>query len=140
MKKLSAACEFARAVKISQIAEKPSPELYLLLKAFIERLETTRHSDSLTTAFRLKILKHDGLLRFSSSCSACQSPLDEHYFFKGEPFCSLHCPPGGVRFTKEQFDILRPMIRSKRFEQLEACALPDALALNVKNLFEFIYL
>ncbi len=140
MKKLSTACEFAQAVKISQIAEKPSPGLYLLLKAFIERLETTRHPEALATALRLKILKHDGLLHFSSSCSACQAPLGDHYFYKGEPFCSLHCLPGGVRFTKEQFDILEPMIRSKRFEQLEACAPPDGLALSVKGLFEFIYL
>jgi DNA repair protein RecO (recombination protein O) len=138
--KLSAACELVKAVRTSQGVEKPSPPLYSLLRAFIERVEISSSLGALSTAFRLKILKHDGLLHFDSACSACQSALDEHYFFKGEPFCSIHCPPGGVRFQKGQFNTLSNLLDARQFASIESLQLPDDLVSDVKSLFEYIYL
>ena len=138
--KLSAACELVKAVRTSQTAENPSPPLYSLLGTFIKRVENTRSLDALSTAFRLKILKHDGLLHFNSACSTCQLALDDHFFFKGEPFCPIHCPSGGVRFAKGEFDTLSHLLSARQFETIESLPLTDGLASDVKRLFEYIYL
>jgi len=137
---LKTACEFAQAIRTSQLPEKPSPELYTLLIKMIERIPETSALSSLLTAFRLKIIHHDGLLRWSSACSNCHKTLEDPHFYKGEPFCSEHCPSGGMRFSHREFQQLEALINSRSFHRIEAIPVTETLSFNIKSLFEIIYL
>lgn len=137
---LRAACELAQAIRTSQVPEKPSSDLYLLMQKIIERIPHSSSVSTLVTAFRLKIIHHDGLLHWNSSCSSCSAELENHYFFKGEPFCAKHCPTGGMRFAKEEFELLENLIESRQFQSIEGVPVSEELSFNVKSLFEIIYL
>jgi len=134
------ACEFAQAIRTSQLPEKPSPELYTLLIKMIERIPDSKSLSSLLTAFRLKVVRHDGLLHWNPACSSCQKPLEHPYFYKGEPFCSEHCPNGGMRFAHQEFSLLGKLISSRSFQEIETIPIGETLSFNVKSLFEIIYL
>jgi len=137
---LRAACEFAQAIRTSQLPEKPSPELYTLLIKMIERIADSPSLSSLLAAFRLKIVRHDGLLRWNSICSGCQKNLETPHFYKGEPFCAEHCPSGGMRFAREEFELLEKLMGSRSFPEIETIPVSETLSFNVKSLFEIIYL
>lgn len=137
---LRTACEMAHAIRTSQPPEKGASELYQLLIKVIERIEGSKSPLSLLTTFRLKILQHDGLLHWNSTCSGCRKSLEAPCFYKGEPFCSEHCPSGGMRFDRNEFDRLGQLIHSRSFQEIEAIPVSETLSNNVKSLFEIIYL
>lgn len=138
--RLRGACDLAQAIRTSQLPEKPSPELYHLLQKMIARISESPSISSLVASFRLKIARHDGLLHLSPRCSTCQAELEDPHFFKGEPFCRAHCPTGGMRFAKEGFESLKRLAEPRRFQEIESVPVPQELAINVKSLFEIIYL
>jgi len=137
---LRTACDMVQAIRASQPPEKAAPELYKLLIKMIERLEFSPSFPSLLAAFRLKVMQHDGLLDWKSSCSHCDTPLKTPYFYKGEPFCSVHAPSGGMRFDSGEFDHLGRLIHSRSFHDIETIPISEPLSFNVKSLFEIIYL
>jgi len=137
---LRIACDMVHAIRTSQPPEKASPELYQLLIKMIERLEISTSFSTLLAAFRLKVIQHDGLLHWKSTCSHCQKSLETPYFYKGEPFCSMHAPSGGMRIDVHEFHHLGQLIHSRSFQEIENIPISEGLSYNVKSLFEIIYL
>jgi DNA repair protein RecO (recombination protein O) len=59
---LNTACQLAQSILQSQLGEKPAPLLYQLFISCLKKLPSLAHYDTLTSCFRLKILKHEGYI------------------------------------------------------------------------------
>jgi len=131
--KISAAGAIANDLLRSQLPCKPTPLLYELLFAYFRKLGTSLNPEALATSFRLKLLIHDGLLRFTSHCTLCnQSPLSLR---EGEGYCAGH-GTGGVFFTSEEWDKLLLLAYSKQFSILEQVRVSDAVLEKTKTFFQ----
>jgi DNA repair protein RecO (recombination protein O) len=90
---LQAACELLQVVLASQLTGKAAPALYALLCFYLEKIPCTLNPWTLTTSFRLKLLRHEGLSTIPFICSACQRLLHTvAYTHKSEAWCLDHRP------------------------------------------------
>ncbi len=62
---LECACDMLQTVGLTQYPEKPSPKLYALLLIYLKKLSLIADPMLLSTSFRLKTLKNEGLLHHS---------------------------------------------------------------------------
>jgi DNA repair protein RecO (recombination protein O) len=114
---LEAGCDLLQLLYTTQLVGKPAPQLYALLKFYLEKIPYS-HPELLTTSFRLKLLKHEGLITFPLQCGQCQEILlTEAYFHQGELFCHAHQIPG--LFLQEiEVDLLYALTECQRFQDL----------------------
>lgn len=59
---LEAACDLLRAIQASQWAGRPAPDLYKLFVIYLNKIPNASNPYIYAASFRLKILKHEGLL------------------------------------------------------------------------------
>jgi len=62
LRHLDTACECLRAIRASQMLHKPAPDLYGLLEAYLDRIPLIHNLPNLESSFKLKILRHEGIL------------------------------------------------------------------------------
>ena len=103
---LTAAGEMASAILSSQLPEKKSPSLYLLLKAYFLHLHAFPEPPLLSVSFQLKLLLHEGLL-------------------------SLTRPPS--LFSTHEWKTLLPLAVAKHFSVIPTTPLPTNLIEKLKN-------
>lgn len=90
---LQAACELLQVVLASQLTGKAAPALYALLCFYLEKIPCTLNPWTLTTSFRLKLLRYEGLIAFPFVCSECQQLLHTvAYTCESEAWCMDHRP------------------------------------------------
>lgn len=124
---LTAACDLLKLVESTQLPCKPDPELYQLLLRYLNRIPNASDPLALAASFQLKILQHEGLLRFSDTCSTCQRPLTLFYFHDGELYCDQHVPLKKEGFSFEEIGILFQLATSRSMEFLLKQQLPPGL-------------
>ena len=71
---LQAAGQLAQAILHSQLPGKPTPQLYLLFRAYFKQIHAFEDPANLIVSFKLKLLKHEGLMALSPTCSLCDAP------------------------------------------------------------------
>lgn len=59
---LEAACDMLKTIESTQYPGKAVPELYALFRAYLKRLPEAVDPAAISTSFRLKTLRHEGLL------------------------------------------------------------------------------
>jgi DNA repair protein RecO (recombination protein O) len=116
---LEAACQMAQALNSTQPLNTPAPDLYRLFNSYLDKLPSMKDPHALTASFKLKLLRHDGVLLLNEVCSHCSAPLDEGSLFSGEVFCLRHVPNGGVPFNKEEFLLLSMLAHCRSFGQVQ---------------------
>lgn len=114
---LQTAGTMAHSLLCSQMAEKPSRDLYNLFQAYLRTLSSFSTPQILLTSFLLKLLKHDGLLLLHSQCTECKETTANSYY-SGESFCSLHSPPLAVSFSQEEWRTLLQLVDTTHFSEL----------------------
>src|SRR5581483_3573775 len=62
---LECACDMLQTVILTQFPGKPAPKLYALLLIYLKKLSIVTDPMLFSTSFRLKTLKHEGLLNHS---------------------------------------------------------------------------
>lgn len=122
---LEAACDMLKAVDASQLPGKPAPHLYALLMYFLARIPDCGDPSLLPISFRLKLLRHDGLLGFPLECSICQEQLLSKAFQnQHESFCEVHRASGALQFDEEEIRLLEHLAVCQNFQELISVTLP----------------
>jgi len=106
LKTLEAACELLQLVKRTQFPDKPAPDLYRLMIQYLRFIPSLSIPDVLTTSFRLKLLRHEGLFGISTTCHHCGTALADFLVARGESFCRQHAPSQALLFSKKEGELL----------------------------------
>lgn len=133
---LQAAEQLSCAISTSQWPGKPSPQLYMLFRLFLEKLPLVSFPSSLVAAFLLKILKADGSLQSDPLCSICHSAVEESFRFRGERFCRLDAPPEAFFFTPHEESLFSLLAHSRAFSDFLSLQIDPILFKKIFNFFE----
>jgi DNA repair protein RecO (recombination protein O) len=133
---LEASCEMLQAILASQWAEKPAPDLYLLLIAYLKKIPDACDPFVVSASFRLKVLKYEGLFRIQSFCAACCLSLVDGCFLLSESFCGQHAPPSAIGFSREEILVVEQLLTCQYLSQLVSLSIPSSLSSKIKQLFQ----
>jgi DNA repair protein RecO (recombination protein O) len=138
---LQAACEIAKSLLVSQFPGKPSPLLYQLLRLYLEKLSQVHLCSNLTASFRLKILKHEGLVVSSDECCQCHQPLGEiAYFEEGEWRCLNHRSFENTSWNQQERKLFDRLLNSQKFQEIISEPIDSTLKEKIDLIFEHYYL
>lgn len=138
IERLDGAGEIVQILLKTQLPGKPSPLLYELTKAILDRLQHSPKTANLVGSFHLKLLKHEGLLRWTPHCSVCNAqPVT--FFSRGEGHCSLHRKDPAQPFSSIEWDCLGVLCASRSFNQIENLSLPMGLLDKIRATFLDIF-
>lgn len=132
---LESACDMAQAVCLSQWPDKASPNLYLLLNSYLENLHQMVDPYVLASSFRLKLLRHDGLLKLQSKCSVCSELLPTHYIAAGESVCAIHASEHAVAFSADEIAVVYLLAHCRVFSEIADLVLEPLLRQKIIQLF-----
>ncbi len=114
----------AQAILHSQLPGKPSPSLYLLFRSFLKQIPTFENHSLLLCSFRLKLLRHEGLIALTSECAHC-SATPTLFLLQGESVCALHRAPDALSFTEQEWETLNLLEKTQHFSTLRTIGLPS---------------
>lgn len=103
---LEAAFDLLQAIRATQMPQKGAPELYRLLLIYLEKLPLIPDPKVVSTSFRLKTLRHEGLLN-----------LDE------------------ISFSEEERELLTILANARSFASLSELRVTPGLCQKVRQLF-----
>lgn len=109
---MEAAFDLLQAVRATQLPQKAAPELYKLLLIYLEKLPLIPDPKVLSTSFRLKTLRHEGLLNFDAS----------HF----------------SSFSESERELLYLLATSRSFAELAELRVTPMLCQKVRSLFSEI--
>lgn len=118
IEKLEAACLMAKSILQTQELEVPTPLLYALFMAYLQKLSLVQDPFILSSSFLLKILIHDGWANLQPTCSICQTAIQEAFLYQGEVFCPSHQMPNAFVFDDEEFLLLCNLAYQRSFQYL----------------------
>lgn len=104
---MEAAFDFLQAIRATQLPHKAAPDLYKLLLIYLEKLPLIPDPKVLSTSFRLKTLRHEGLLNLSTT-----------------------------PFSEEERSFLDTLANSRSFNQLAALSVTPVLWQKVRRFFD----
>lgn len=116
---LEGGCQLLKAVSDSQLFEKPAPLLFDLLCKYLALLPEARSPAAIVASFRLKLLRHDGLI------APKEGGLNQVLF-------QSHFPP----FSLEEHAYLWALTMTTSSALLKELSLPDALPKRIEELFD----
>lgn len=132
---LEAACELLQSVAMTQQPEKSAPELYQLLLRYLSRLPDIAAPQIITTSFRLKLMRYEGVLAFLSHCSICGETLKDAWIQSNEAFCSSHQPEKAIFLTKEERNLVEHLTFCRDLTLIANLSMPSLLAEKICHLF-----
>ncbi|MEI8365255.1 MAG: DNA repair protein RecO [Parachlamydiaceae bacterium] len=133
---LQTACEMLHAIKVTQQPGKPAPELYQLFLTYLHKLPAVASPVALGASFRLKLLRHEGLIGMLSHCAVCGTMLDKAWIYEGEVFCHLHHPSHATVVDTEEYDLALVLLYSREFSLLTSLTISPELAEKINGIFE----
>ncbi|MGM0439527.1 MAG: DNA repair protein RecO [Chlamydiota bacterium] len=136
LENIEAALGMLQAIKASQLPEKPAPQLYDLLKLFLAQVAAIANPAALLASFRLKVLKHEGLLDLQQHCATCKEKTSPIIICRGECYCSEHCPEEGLECEEEELLALLCLQHSRSLSQITELPIPPKALDKVDKLFE----
>lgn len=133
--RLEAACDMSQAILSTQFEHAPATDLYKLYLLYLENIATIGHPDLLSTSFRLKLLRHEGLFDIGENCAICQTSLKTFHLAGGETFCEQHAPSHQIHFSAEEIIVVAKLAYCKTFAQLSEIELTPYLKAKIHDLF-----
>lgn len=116
---LEVACDLLQVILDSQLIGKSSPQLYHLLCYYLHKIPQTVNPCLLGASFRLKLLKHDGLVGFPFSCSECGEFLHHEAFIYGsESWCRKHHLDRSQSWNLNELQTVYCLANSQSFKEI----------------------
>jgi DNA repair protein RecO (recombination protein O) len=127
---LEVACDLLQVILASQLVGKAAPQLYDLLCFYLKKIPQTPHPWILAASFRLKLLKHDGLVAFPLICRECGQSLQNKAFIRhSESWCADH-QLGGQSWESSELQLFYRLATSQSYQEI--CSSPFSLELQHK--------
>lgn len=125
-----------QAILKSQLPGKAAEKLYALLLTYLKHLPTAEHPAVLWVSFLLKLLKHEGLLSLTESCTSCGNPASR--FGDGESRCS-ECDEGlSFPFSEEEWKLLYTLGSTRQFTNINHLTLDLSLVKATEALYDYL--
>jgi len=121
---LQTAGSLAQAILQSQLPGKPAPSLYLLFRSFLKQVPLFDNHAALLASFRLKLLRHEGLIALSAECTHC-ADAPARFLHHGESVCIHHQTPPALSFNEEEWHTLAHLESTQQFSQLRSLNIPS---------------
>ena len=136
---LEAALLMIKKVLVSQIGQKPAPNIFNLLHYYLKRLPALDTPRILSCSFTLKVLLHEGLFDPVNRCSVCREDLAELLLSEGQSFCPLHAPGQAQSFTLDEAGRLMLLAYGRDFNALAACPWDSSLEEKIEAIFSVAF-
>ncbi len=134
---LEIACDLLQALLVSQLVGKAAPRLYALLSFYLEKIPQISNPRTLAVSFRLKLLKHDGLVAFPFMCGECQQFLQTVAYTQGsEGWCANHQPNGSRVWEQQELQQLYRLAMCQNYREICAEEVSFELQDKVARFFE----
>jgi DNA repair protein RecO (recombination protein O) len=134
---LEVACDLLQIILTSQLVGKAAPQLYHLLYFYLKKIPQTAHPWALATSFRLKLLKHDGLIFFPLICCECHQILQNEAFIRAsEGWCVKHRPNETQIWNIEELEMLYLLANCQSHREICECEISSLLQNKVVNFFD----
>jgi len=134
---LETACDLLYAILASQLLGKAAPQLYALLCVYLQKIPQTANPWVLAASFRLKLLKHDGLIVLPLVCSECQQLLQTAAFTQhSEGRCANHQLSGSLPWSKEELEVLYLLATCQNYRDIAQHDLSPQLREKIAVFFE----
>ena len=119
---LEVACDLLQIIAGSQLLGKAAPQLYSLLCFYLERIPQTPNPWVLAMSFRLKLLKHEGVIAFPLICSECGGILVKSAFVRETDWrCRDHQLPGSIFWEEEELQVIDRLTTCQNYRELITC-------------------
>jgi len=132
---LEAACAMLQAIKKSQLLNKPSPQLYALLKMYLSKLFDMKDPLSLSCSFYLKLLRHDGLIHLCPHCISCGQSPKKIFINKGEIFCERHAKDGAFCLEENEAPLVFQLAHCKQFSEINSISINKTIQESIEHIF-----
>lgn len=136
IEKLEAACNMAMAISRTQLPCQPAPLLFQLLRCYIQQLKECPAPQNILSSFRLKLLRHEGLLMLPVRCSVCDKEVGSFNSFGNECYCPDHAPEGSLSFSLTEVHSMALLAHSRNFSEIEKCPLSLLLHNKITAFFQ----
>lgn len=136
LKRLEAACDMSQALMSSQMPHHPAPDLYRLFVWSLDKIPIAADPALLALSFRLKLLRHDGVLRVRCECAICGKRPQQAALFSGEVLCAEHAEGTGLLFSQSEIELLEILTYLKNFNELEKLQSNTSFQKKVHTLFQ----
>jgi DNA repair protein RecO (recombination protein O) len=134
---LETACDLLCALNMSQMLGKEAPELYALLIYFLKKIPLIHDPLILSLSFRLKLLKHEGLLTCPFICHHCLQPLFQEAYFNGEEWqCAHDQSISSLHLAEQELQTVYQLVSSQKYGNLNSVTLPMTLKVKVEHFFQ----
>jgi DNA repair protein RecO (recombination protein O) len=134
---LQVACDLLQILYQTQLLGKPAPQLFALVEFFLKKIPQTKFPDILTLSFRLKLLKHEGILTSPLVCSVCVDALNTlAFFYKGEWFCPKHYPFNSSALDEKELKIFYHLLDSKHYQDLAEMSIFPQTKIKIEKYFK----
>lgn len=134
---LEVACDLSHAVLSSQCVGRSSPQLYSLFLFYLKKIPQTSFPWVLASSFRLKLLKHDGLVIYPMICQECQNILENEAFLQGgETWCEKHDPGNSQVLSSSELQKLYRLALCQNFQEIKAEEMTSSLQRKIEEYFE----
>lgn len=137
---LNSAALLNRALLVSQPLSQPAPMIYKLFISYLNALPTFSYPAILVASFRLKIMRHNGTLPFSSECNACGLKLHSAYFDLSGIYCCAHAPQRALKISEKEMISISYLVYARSFETLAQTFFDEKLEQKITFLFEHQFL
>ena len=132
---LAAAGDMAKAILETQMPHKPAMTLYELFHCYLSKIPSCINPKALSASFRLKILRHDGLLHLTPHCSICGITIGDQHLFEGQSFCNDHAPNFASIFSSHEMETILILTYCRSLSILAMMPLSPELEAKIVNLF-----
>lgn len=133
---LEAACAMAQSIEHSQWPQTPSSDLFNLFNSYLDKIHEMEDPHVLSASYRLKLLRHDGLLRLAPTCAVCAERPELLYMSAGECVCSAHAFGNGLAFTSDEMAIVCLLTYCRSFLEVGCLVLTPELRQKITQCFE----
>lgn len=133
---LEAACDLLHTLNCSQMLGKEAPRLYALLLAYLKKIPYIADPWILAISFRLKLLKHEGMLSCPFVCQECgQSIWTEAYWSRLGMHCVFHLPLAAHRWNSQELGLIYQLVSCQHYKELSGLALPTGFRAKIHKFF-----
>jgi DNA repair protein RecO (recombination protein O) len=134
---IEVACDLLHVIQSSQLAGKAAPQLYALLDFYLKKLPQTVDPWTIAVSFRLKLLRHEGLVAFPFICGECSQLLETAAFIcESEGWCFDHQPSGSQFWGENELEQFYRLAISQSYREI--CA--EKVSMDFKAKVERFFL
>jgi DNA repair protein RecO (recombination protein O) len=134
---LEVACDLLKMIERSQLLGKKAPMLYRLFLYYLDKIPFVSDPYTLIASFRLKLLKHEGILTFPFTCAFCQKVLISTAFGQGAGlFCLDHRPKPAFIYGEDELQMMSHLTLCQKLTELLTLQLHPDLLKKIEVFFE----